>query len=467
VLRTRSWPAWSPSTAARESPPRRRSASSSSGASPTTVENYRSKARHLTRLAGVRLDRLTGQTLDDFYRDLQANGVHAPTVRECHALIRATLNQGIRWGWCDRNVAMMAPPPRAQRKEVQVPTVAGALAAFEDAESTNPEMAAFLRLAAATGAQRGELCALRWTDVDLDAGMLHIQRSIAQVGQQTFEKSTKTHQSRLVPIGPGTVSRLVTHRAAMVQRADMCEVVYLADAFPFSSEPDGSAPWFPKRTTLAWIRLRARHGLDGVKLHALRHLAVSAMLDAGVPVRDVADMVGHLDTRTTSISTHGNEKRRREAAMVPGAGRLGLADDRAKRHAALGLSASSEGLGFGGRSARLKSRDCAENPFDLKVLGLHVLLNRERRVQHGVCVLVCRLGSCISGGRLDVLTDDDDREQNELKERLGCPRHCRGHPAVDRGGQADQCQTCEGICAPHRADHRCDLQSEKGIEPIR
>ena len=40
------------------------------------------------------------------------------------------------------------------------------------------------------------------------------------------------------------------------------------------------------------------------------------MLDAGVPVRDVADMVGHRDTRTTSIYTHGNEERRREAAMV-------------------------------------------------------------------------------------------------------------------------------------------------------
>jgi site-specific recombinase XerD len=48
----------------------------------------------------------------------------------------------------------------------------------------------------------------------------------------------------------------------------------------------------------------------------MRGLAVSAMLDAGVPVRDVADMVGHLDTRTTSIHTHGNEKQRREAAMV-------------------------------------------------------------------------------------------------------------------------------------------------------
>ena len=286
------------------------------GASPTTVDSYRSKARHLTRLADVRLDRLTGQTLDDLYRDLQTDGVRPPTVRECHALIRATLNQGIRWGWCERNVAMMATPPRAQHKQVAVPSVADALAAFEDAESTNPEMATFLRLATATGARRGELCALRWTDVDLEAGTLHIQRSIAQVGQQTFEKSTKTHQSRLVPIGPGTVRRLITHRTTMIERAAVCEIDYLDDAFLFSNEPDGSASWLPKRITLAWIRLRARHGLDGIKLHALRHLAVSAMLDAGVPVRDVADMVGHLDTRTTSIYTHGNEKRRRQAAMV-------------------------------------------------------------------------------------------------------------------------------------------------------
>ena len=63
-------------------------------------------------------------------------------------------------------------------------------------------------LAMTTGARRGELCALRWKDVDLDRAVLNVRSAIAQEGSQTWEKDTKTHQQRRIALDKTTVGLL-------------------------------------------------------------------------------------------------------------------------------------------------------------------------------------------------------------------------------------------------------------------
>ncbi|MGD9798945.1 MAG: tyrosine-type recombinase/integrase, partial [Acidimicrobiia bacterium] len=75
-------------------------------------------------------------------------------------------------------------------------------------------MPTFFRLAAATGARRAELCALRWKHLDLDKRRVTIARSIATVGGHLIEKDTKTHQVRKVTIDDETVAVLTAHREA-------------------------------------------------------------------------------------------------------------------------------------------------------------------------------------------------------------------------------------------------------------
>src|SRR5207245_10223604 len=124
---------------------------------------------------------LSAADLDAFYADLFAKGgrkgraLSGGTVRHVHAVLRAMLQQGVKWGWLPSNPATKATPPRLGRKPIKPPTPKNVLALISAAD---PDLSCYLRLAAATGARRGEICALRWSDLNPKAGTLSITRAI-------------------------------------------------------------------------------------------------------------------------------------------------------------------------------------------------------------------------------------------------------------------------------------------------
>jgi len=90
-------------------------------------------------------------------------------------------------------------------------------------------------------------------------------------------------------------------------------------AFGFSQEIDGSTPWRPDSTTRAFARLCRRAGLEGVRLHDLRHYVATRLLASGVDVRTVAGRLGHRDAATTlNVYSHFLAEADRDAANVLG-----------------------------------------------------------------------------------------------------------------------------------------------------
>jgi len=154
-------------------------------------------------------------------------------------------------------------------------------------------------LAAATGARRGELCALRWKHADIEKRRLTIARSIAAVGGQLIEKDTKTHQVRKVSLDEETTAMLATHRAACEELATKCGARVSANSFLFSHEVDLTKPWRPNYATLAFGRLRDQLGLDGVKLHHRRHFSATQLLSLGIDIRTVSGRLGHANASIT------------------------------------------------------------------------------------------------------------------------------------------------------------------------
>jgi integrase len=170
---------------------------------------------------------------------------------------------------------------------------------IEAAVKVNAALPAYLRVAAATGARRGELCALRWKHVDLGKRRLTIARSMAEVGGELIEKDTKTHQVRKVSLDEETTAVLTAHRAACEELAGRCGTTVTANSFLFSHEVDFSKPWRPNYATLAFGRLRDELGLDGVKLHHLRHFSATQLLSLGIDIRTVSGRLGHANASTT------------------------------------------------------------------------------------------------------------------------------------------------------------------------
>jgi integrase len=161
-------------------------------------------------------------------------------------------------------------------------------------------MAVLIMLAALTGARRGELCALRWTDVDLEAGRLLISRSLAEVDGRIVEKDTKSHQDRTLALGQAGVELLTAHRAQVLARAAEAEADVGPDAYVFSPNFDGAIPVPPSRVTGFFTRLRNDLELPEVHLHTLRHFMATQLAARGdVSARTLAGRLGHADASIT------------------------------------------------------------------------------------------------------------------------------------------------------------------------
>ena len=296
--------------------------------SPTTARGYDWIIRTyiLPTLAEVPLARLRPAQLDRFYANLREKGgkdgkpLSAATVRQVHAILRRALHQGVRWGWITTNPASLASAPRVKKPQLAPPDPDAVVRLIEVAAASDPEFACYLHLAATTGARRGELCALRWSDLDRSAGALTIGRNLVEATPtQLVEKDTKTHSSRRIALDDGTAGALDAHRRRMVERAGACGAEVADNAFVFSKAPDGSTPWVPNDVTKAFIRVRNRAGLKDVRLHDLRHFTATRMLAAGVPVRTVSGRLGHANAATTlGVYAHFIEASDREAAAALG-----------------------------------------------------------------------------------------------------------------------------------------------------
>lgn len=272
---------------------------------PRTIESYEWIATKYLwpRLGDRKLASLRTMDLDELYAALHASGLSARTVRICHTVVRQSLEQARRWGLIARSPAVDATPPRSIRTEVTPPTVDEVVQLLDAAHEADPAFGTFLWLKSATGCRRGEMCALRWSDVDLDRPELSIRRAITQVGRELIEKDTKTHQSRRVALDEATVGLLRQHRLRQREEALALGVRLADDALLFAT-PEGG-PWRPDVCTNRFGRLRAGIGLDRVRLHDLRHFVASVLIDGGIPISTVSTRIGHSQMSTTlNLYTH-------------------------------------------------------------------------------------------------------------------------------------------------------------------
>ena len=161
-------------------------------------------------------------------------------------------------------------------------------------------LASWLDVAAATGARRGEVCGLRWCDIDLNAKTVRIERSVSATKKEgVFIKTNRTDRFRLVSITDRAAQSLSAQldtahgrAAAEGRRFDPTGLVFINDPAPVR-------PWRPELVTRRWERLRRKNGLHHVKIHGLRHFVATELLTAGIDVRTVADRLGHARTSAT------------------------------------------------------------------------------------------------------------------------------------------------------------------------
>src|SRR5215210_2500773 len=169
-------------------------------------------------------------------------------------------------------------PSEARPPEMQAWTAAELVRFLRWADARDPDLAMGWRLLAATGMRRGEALALRWRDVDLDAGRISVRRSVGVVktkgaGEELVEGPTKTGQSRVVDLDSGTVAALRSYRAAR----GLLTLDLIRDTALVLSELDGThrhPERFSRRFAGQVVRAGkalAAEALPVIRLHDLRH----------------------------------------------------------------------------------------------------------------------------------------------------------------------------------------------------
>lgn len=290
--------------------------------SPTTLRTYRSilKNHILPGLGDRPVNSIRPGDLDLLYQGLTHQVQLSPaTVRQVHAIIRRALRQAVMWGWITSNPAANATPPRLVKPRLTPPNATQVNELIHYARKRDPELGHFLQIAASTGARRGEVCALRWNNLDTTLMTLTIERSIAEVPGGLKEKSTKTHASRRIALDPVTLKVFEAQRAIVEARAELVGIKIAANAYVFSREPNCLIPWTPGNVTNQFQVIREALGYDIMRLHDLRHFAATRMMTAGIPVRTVSGRLGHANPATTlSVYTHFVEASDQDAAVIMG-----------------------------------------------------------------------------------------------------------------------------------------------------
>jgi integrase len=304
----------------------------------------RRKIEHRIRpvLGDVRLDKSEPEILDLAYRRWLEEGLSASTVHKYHCILSTALRQAVKWGWIDQAPTVRATPPSPAKKDMVVPTPEQLSKLVKVAENEDPVLATAVALAALTGARRGELVALRWSDADLDAGTVRIARSLTVAGGEQHTGPTKTHAARALALDPIGVEVFRRRWGYMTDLATRADSPLVPDPHVLSYNANGGVPANPDTFThrfgalcegmekpaleeLRKVDPKAKRGDFAPKdrwpfrFHDLRHFSVTTLIAAGVDIRTVAERHGHARaTMTLDRYAHALPEGDRAAAGILG-----------------------------------------------------------------------------------------------------------------------------------------------------
>jgi integrase len=260
---------------------------------PRSAERYAGSLLHVRRALGARkLQSIKPVDLAALYADMAKAGLKPRTVKLTHVVLHKALAQAKLWGLLKDNPAELARPPAPKKAEIEILQPKQAKAVLDRLRGGPLYLIASIGLG--TGARRNEMLALRWRDVDLDAGRATIEQALEQCnGKAIAIKGPKTEAGRrTISLPANLVAELRAHRKAQAEQRL---------ALGLGRDDDGTVlqslegtPLSPGAVSKAWER-----AMCGCTLHSLRHTHASMLIAAGVDIITVSRRLGHASASIT------------------------------------------------------------------------------------------------------------------------------------------------------------------------
>ena len=264
--------------------------------STATQAQYRWAADRLCAALGeAQLSGLTARQVQAFHEGLRADGLSSRSRQALGKVLRMALSDAVKRGYLVRNVADAVTLPSGERRGEIALWSREQASEFLAARAADRHFPIWM-LALATGLRRGELCALRWIDLDLDTARLFVRQAVGLDGYETSVGKPKSRASiRTIGIDEDTIAVL---RDWAIRQAVELEFVGRSSEL-VATRADGAA-LHPQTLALIFKRAFKDSGLADIGLHGLRHTHATMLLEAGVPLKVVSERLGHSSIAMTA-----------------------------------------------------------------------------------------------------------------------------------------------------------------------
>jgi integrase len=259
---------------------------------PTTYPRYKQVVEHqiVPYLGGIALVKLGPLDVEDFYAEMKQKGVPQASRRQAALVLTNSLRHAVKVGHIKTLPTAGVTKPKLADREMQV-LQDDQVRVFLAAARRSRHYALFA-LAVGTGLRRGELLALHWPGLDLDAGTVTVRRTLVMVGEEFILKEPKTKASRRTITVPAfALEALREHRKKMEARGFTDKAVFCNCYGGFIRGHN------LLRNSFQPILVRA--GLPKLRFHDLRHTHASALISKGYSIKAVSQRLGHSDVSTT------------------------------------------------------------------------------------------------------------------------------------------------------------------------
>lgn len=274
-----------------------------------TVENHL-----IPNLGNYKLDKLNPSIIQNYYTScINQNNLSNTSILYNHKILKQAINQAIKWQILKSNPCDAVTPPRKNKPKLKTLTVDEIEKVLNFCENKHIYIVIFLALG--TGMRRGEICGLKWVDVDLQKGMIYVQDSLQRKkGESPELASVKTDNSkRAIAIAISTLSYL-----KQIKKRQKTEKIFLGENYKdddFVCAWEDGRPTSPDYVTNKFSKIIKALGLDGIRFHDLRHTHATFMLKADVHPKIVSERLGHSSVSITlDIYSHAMPTMQIEAA---------------------------------------------------------------------------------------------------------------------------------------------------------
>lgn len=243
--------------------------------------------------------------------------ISAATVRRYLTVLQSVLKQAVKLGVIPETPAKAErlTLPKAQQPKLQIFTPSEASEMIECLKQEDLQFQVFIQLAIITGARRGELVALKFSDINYDTGLLTIERAAVKIPNKPVEvKPPKDYETRSVTIDQSCVELIKALKREKESDAKRLGAQWCGDDWVFTQW--NGEMMNPQTPTKQFSKFLEKHNLQHRKLHSLRHTSATLMLYGGVSIKQVQRRLGHGDIETTNKYLHVLEEADKTATDV-------------------------------------------------------------------------------------------------------------------------------------------------------